>query len=90
MGKGGKGLRDTTLAIVSFSAVFLYFVSGFMYVDSHEIYEAKNTCQRHGGLEKYYIHFGAKKFDCQDGTKFLIRDSKKNPLFLLKSFAHQK
>lgn len=83
----GSGLGDATLLIVSFVAVFLYFVSGFMYVDSNQIYSAENTCRKHGGLEKYYIHFGADKFECQDGTKFTIREGKKNPLFLWKSFA---
>lgn len=88
MGKNkGGALRDTTLAIFSFVCVFLYFVSGFMHVDSIQIYNAENTCRNHGGLDKYYIHFGADKFDCQDGTKFTIREGKKNPLFLLKSFA---
>ena len=90
MGKKDKVFSDITLAIVSFIAVFLYFVSGFMYIDSTEIHHAQINCQNHGGLNKYYIHFGAKKFDCQDGTKFTIRQGVKNPLFLLKSFAQYK
>ena len=84
MGKNKGGiLKDTTLAIVSFVCVFLYFVSGFMYVDINQIYNAENTCKNNGGLDKYYIHFGADKFDCQDGTKFTIREGKKNPLFFV-------
>lgn len=82
-----NGLSDISLVIVCFVVVFLYFASSFMYVDVNEINEAQKTCHPHGGLEKYYLHFGADKFDCQDGTSFTLRSRKKNPLLLLKSFA---
>lgn len=86
-GNESKGLSDITLVIVAFVVVFLYFTSLFMYVDGNEIKNAQKNCQHHGGLDKYYLHFGAKKFECQDGTTFKIREGKKNPLFLWKIFA---
>lgn len=68
-----NGLTDTTLLIVAFTAVFLYLCSAFMYVDSKQINLAQNLCKPHGGINRYYIHFVANKFDCKDGTQFEIR-----------------
>ena len=80
----GDGLSDTVLLIVSFTVVFLYFVSAFMYVDHNEIREAEIECRPKGGLDKYYIHFGAKKFTCIDGSRYEIREGS-NALFFLEN-----
>ena len=80
-----NSLSDITFLIVGFVVVFLYYVSSFMYVDHNDIREAEIECNQHGGLNKYYIHFGAKKFTCIDGTQYEIREGN-TPSFFLKIF----
>jgi len=71
--QSGFKISDSTLLIVCFVCVFLYFVSSFMYIDADDIKEANQTCHARGGLQRYYLHFNAKKFECKDGTSYLIR-----------------
>jgi hypothetical protein len=71
--KGYEIISDTTFIIVLFVVVFLYYVSAFMYVYSNQFYNAQIQCKNKGGIDKYYIHFGAEKFTCKDGTTFVIK-----------------
>lgn len=69
-----KNNSDVTFLLAVFVVFFLYAMSALMFIDYQQIAKAEKLCEKHKGLYRYYIHFGAEKFICKDGTKFLIRN----------------
>ena len=68
-----KGLSDIALVIIAYTVIGFLVISEHMYVTVDQIDEAEFYCQNRGGLKKYFVHFGADKFECDDGKVFVLR-----------------
>lgn len=77
-----RGLTDTVLLVLLSLVISLVLISKYCYITKEEFEEAKYYCQNRKGVDRFYFHLSANKFQCSDGKTFTVRYKKLPSIFI--------